>query len=69
MVSDLVGDFSMEDKKKENPKCSECSHTIKKRCRFGATIHCALSGDMMDVTHIVVQDGRTLLCPLLKVGE
>lgn len=25
------------EQNKENPKCSECSHKIKKRCRFGAT--------------------------------
>lgn len=55
------------EQNKENPKCSECSHKIKKRCRFGATLHCTLDGSMMDVTHIVAQDGRTLLCPLLRL--
>lgn len=55
--------------KKENPKCSECSHKIGRRCKFGTSLHCTFDGSMMDVTHIVAQDGRTLLCPLLKVGE
>ena len=54
---------------KEKPKCSECPHTIKSRRNFGEAIHCTLNEDMMDVTHIAAQDGRTLLCPLLRVGE
>lgn len=59
----------MAEKKKEKPKCSECSHTIRKRCKFGATIHCTLDGSMMNVTEIVEQDGRTLFCPLLRLGD
>ena len=55
-------------KQKEEPKCSECTHKLQKRQRFGASFHCALHEDMMDVTHIVVQGGRTLCCPLLRVG-
>lgn len=57
------------EQSKEKPKCSECTHILKKRCRFGATLHCALHEDMMDVTKIVEQDGRTLFCPLVRSGE
>lgn len=61
--------MGVAEQKKEAPKCSDCRHTIQKRCRFGVELHCALHEDMMNVTHVVAQDGRTLFCPLVRQGE
>ena len=57
------------EEQKEKPKCKGCEHIISKRQKFSATLHCALHEDMMDVTKVVEQNGRTLFCPLTRKGE